>query len=120
MPGTICPNCQEVNASGEVFCKNCGTFLPPPPAVHNPEQMRETTHRTDANGLLMTLYYILSVFTPAIGIILGAVLIFAGRDEKTKRRGNGLTIFAVIMLLLQVLLYILQPLLSLWLGFLFH
>lgn len=120
MTGITCPNCQTVNTDGEVFCKSCGAFLPAAPAVHNPEQMRETTHISGANGLLMTLYYVLSVFTPSIGIVLGAILIFAGQDEKTKRRGNGLTIFAVIMLLLQVLLYILQPLLSVWLGFLFQ
>lgn len=107
----ICPNCQTIHTEGEVFCKNCGCFLPPAP-VHNPEQMRETM--SDANGLLMTLYYILSIFMPILGIVLGAVMIFAGQEEKTKRRGRGLTIFAVIFLLIHILL---SQILSIWIGF---
>lgn len=111
---TTCPNCHTVHTDGEAFCKNCGGFLPPAP-VHNPEQMRETM--SDANGLLLTLYYILTVAMPVVGILLGAILIFAGKDEKTKRRGRGLTIFAVIFLLIHILLMQLAPFLSIWLSF---
>lgn len=115
----ICPNCQTVHTDGEVFCKTCGAFLPPAP-VHNPPQTRETSTVPDANGLLMTLYYILSVFVPITGILLGAILIFAGQDATTKRRGRGLTIFALIFLLIQILLMLIQPLLSFWFSFLFY
>ena len=84
-PETPCPNCQSVNSSLITECRNCGKSMTPgTPFSPGPEpaQGPRAAIMASSGNSLSILDWILGIFLPIVGIIMGMIYLTTGRSSR--------------------------------------